>query len=541
MNKLFQSVLLMLLAFSTYGQCLTYTINGDLSQNIAFFPNSTNPIGVATGYSPIHTNITATYNPANIVPSGFPTPGAGHHVQCLIQNHALNSTSTARGGFKVELNQLIAKGTGKYELSFDIACKKKDPIILNNLYDVEIGVYGVYNPTGAPSTVPITGPFTPSNMSLYGSSNTIFLKSIQIGRCTEVKETKTVIIDSDVNTFPANGITHFFITDDGVPATLALDANRTTAFDDFCVKAMPIDTTPIDTIVIDTVPCPTVTTGSWLTFLSDINGDGKVDRTMTVEVFDTGTVNFIVDCGTVTPASVTGPGIYTLTVLSSPSCDLTSLDYVSFDTLTNPIDTNSTPCGGGQLFYDGTAGCPTGDDILFSNEGAEAYCWTGYATLVGHISPGGIDWSWTIRRPTGSVVSTGTTTTSGNHGPIYYQSGNLNGHTIELCAKPSGGCPEICTTSVFNCGRGFGNPIGNPIQRVAVSPNPSNGLFTVNAPKGKEIERAVVVNGQGNPIKAIRSERSGMIDLSRERQGLYFVKVFYTDGTTEAVQLQLQK
>lgn len=517
MKKLPPSILLVFWAIVTYGQdCSTYTINGDLSQNVSF---PTYSVDRAIGFSSLNTDISARYFSNSSAATVNPQPPSGYYINCWIHNYDANETIINREGFKAELGQPIAKGTGQYELTFDMACLATSTYLP---HPCQVGIYGIYNPTGALSTVSITGPYTPSNMDLYGATNTIFVSGIEItnNRCDGTKSSQTVIIDSDDNSFPPNGITHFFISDDGIPAADGLSTNRVMGFDNFCVK--PVISVPVDT-------CPTVTALGWLGFLNDLNGDGKIDRSMDVEITGAGTVSFSVDCGTVSPSSVSSPGIYTITILSSASCNLTSFDYVT-------SYGNGISCNSGQLFYDGNAGCPTANDILFSNEGTNGYCETGYATLLNYTA-GAVDWSWTI----GSY--SGTTSSTGNHTPIYYQAGYWNNQYLVICANPVGGCPEVCKYVLLNCGRDLGDPIGlgDPMERAVVSPNPSNGIFTVTAPEGKKIQKTVVVNNQGNSIKVQGSERLGRIDLNVERQGLYFLKVFYEDGTTENIQLKLQK
>ena len=115
----------------------------------------------------------------------------------------------------------------------------------------EVAIYALHNPGGLDAPNPPTSAFTPSNMALFGPGTTQLINIIPVsaGTCSNAKASYSFVINSDVASFPAGGMTHIFIThSDNTSRNGALYM----AFDNFC---MPI---PRNT------PCP----ASWI-----VNGD----------------------------------------------------------------------------------------------------------------------------------------------------------------------------------------------------------------------------------------------------------------------------
>lgn len=204
-----------------------------------------------------------------------------------------------------------------------------------------------------------------------------------------------------------------------------------------------------------------------------------------------------------------------------------------------------TYTNGGGSGDDPVSNCPTANNIGFSNEGADGLCTTAHAFITGFSNIVHVDWTWAI----GS--HSGTTTSSGPTVPIYYPLGNWNNHYMVICAEVttstgSGVCPQVCKSFLMDCGTGLGDPIGGGPgsggNESIIFPNPSkDGMFSIEAAGEKRIKEVIITNGQGTPIKAVVKDLDRTIDLSRERNGLYFVKILFEDGKTEVQQLQLEK
>lgn len=247
--------------------------------------------------------------------------------------------------------------------------------------------------------------------------------------------------------------------------------------------------------------------------------------------------------------NVLDTGDYTirLTRFVNGVCEESCLTYV--DTVGPPVFPRDTITPGDPDIP--LTGCPTSNNINFYNEGGSGTCATGIAFVSGISDIIHIDWSWAIGPYSGTMTSTGNST------PVYYPSSNWNNHYMVICAEVTTNdgtiiaCPEVCKSFMMDCGTGLGDPIGgggpgggpgSGGDESIIFPNPSkDGTFSIEALGDKRIKEVVITNGQGTPVKVISKEIKSTIDLSRERNGLYFVKILFEDGKTEVQQLQLEK
>ena len=130
---------------------------------------------------------------------------------------------------------LIPHDSGPYEFTFWLA--RLDTSVTSG--DVEIGIYGIYNPLSTYGTQP-TSMTEPTNLELFGIGNTVLLGVITVPSTknnTWVQQ-QPISFNSNMSGFPADGITHIMITrNDG-----SLNSSwrkMYLAFDNFC---MQIDT-----------------------------------------------------------------------------------------------------------------------------------------------------------------------------------------------------------------------------------------------------------------------------------------------------------
>ena len=291
-----------------------YVVNGDLETGTP--TASHQDIANATGFDGIWaTGSLADYYTATAGPFTPPTPPSGNYASCWIANYNGGGT-TYREGFKGTLVANILPNTGVYELTFDMAC-------LHGWGNSEVAVYGINNPGGTPGATP-TGAYTPSNTALYGATNTILAGVIPVssGSCSNVKAQQSVFIDSDDPSFPAAGISHFFVTHSD---NSSINGALYMGFDNFCLHTS--DTTLF-------VPCPQIDRQD-IVCIPDVNGDGVPDYQVTFFVSDdaAGSIGFVTSCGTITPTPINlnGSGSYTTTVVSNGSCPSFSLTYTVVD------------------------------------------------------------------------------------------------------------------------------------------------------------------------------------------------------------------
>lgn len=209
---------------------------GNLIQNGQFEQGTPTPqdqdIGNATGWKPIWQNGNlADFYPANLSGTGSPpNPQSGNYASLWVDNRV--RIDDFREGLNNELLSPIAKNSGYYKFTFDLAC-------IGGFGQAELGVYGIYNPTNNFSADPIDS-HNPSNIDLFGSSNTVLLGNIPIQNpCTNTKENLDLSFASDLVSFPDSGITHILLTrSDNI-----ISGSRFVGVDNFCIQ--PTDP-PID-------------------------------------------------------------------------------------------------------------------------------------------------------------------------------------------------------------------------------------------------------------------------------------------------------
>jgi len=185
-------------------------------------------------------------------------------------------------------------------------------------------------------------------------------------------------------------------------------------------------------------------------------------------------------------------------------------------------------CGGGP--------CPNASNIHYINEGGGGQCTTGQASVNG-INTSNVDyvdWTWALGGYSGTINGAGTTT------PIYYPSGNWTGSYISICATvvyDNGDvCPQVCKSFLLDCGQGGGGQ-QTPVMLV---PNPATSTFSVVNTSETEVIKVNIRNIYGALIKSIRDEVSNEVNMSNEREGVYFVEVIFADGSTVIKKLILE-
>jgi hypothetical protein len=287
----------------------THIVNGDL--RVGFVPNGQdNTIDRAFGFSPIWSSgssaeyYTETQTPIIFPSTVLPTPASGNYVSCWIANNNMTNGSVGdREGFTAKVFG-IYKNTGTYTLTFDMAC-------LDGFGTAQLGVYGVYNPSSAYSVQP-TGVNVPTNMNLFGASNTVLLRNILIYSCGSTKQQKTITINTDASSFPINGITHLMFTHSGNSQSGA----HYVAFDDFCL--------------VSSNPCPGIEVLG-AECIADVNGDAIPDYSVTINIPTAGSVHFTTSCGSITPSSITGPSTQMVTLVSDGTCLPFKFEYYILD------------------------------------------------------------------------------------------------------------------------------------------------------------------------------------------------------------------
>lgn len=161
-----------------------------------------------------------------------PTPSSGVFAGMWIENSTdPNRSPDFREGMFNELTVTINQNSGLYNLSFDYANMSEACSASN---DVKVGVYGVYHPNANPLPASPTGISTPTNLDLFGASNTVFLGEVVItSTTTNAWQTATFSIDTSALTFPTNGINHIMITNSHLPFD---DYGKMyLGFDNFCL------------------------------------------------------------------------------------------------------------------------------------------------------------------------------------------------------------------------------------------------------------------------------------------------------------------
>jgi hypothetical protein len=62
---------------------------------------------------------------------------------------------------------------------------------------------------------------------------------------------------------------------------------------------------------------------------------------------------------------------------------------------------------------------------------------------------------------------------------------------------------------------------------LSIYPNPSYGIFNIALPTVKDEVQVTIYNLSGQQIKTLFIKDQGIIDLSKQPNGIYFVKVIH--------------
>ncbi len=198
--------------------------NGDVEQGTPT-PNDQD-INNAVGFSSIWgPGSIADYYNATSGPFTPPQPPTGNWAGFWVSNHATPSVTYREGLFNT-LNTTIGANSGVYSFTFDMAC-------LGGWGDAELGIYGIYNPSGNVSINPPITSHNPTNEGFFGATNTMELGLIPISgnACSNTKTNHTIFFDSADAAFPTNGITHILLASSN--DTIA--GARYIAVDNFCM------------------------------------------------------------------------------------------------------------------------------------------------------------------------------------------------------------------------------------------------------------------------------------------------------------------
>ncbi len=190
-------------------------------------------------------------------------------------------------------------------------------------------------------------------------------------------------------------------------------------------------------------------------------------------------------------------------------------------------------CSGGG----GGSSCPSSNDIFYINEGGGGLCTTGLASISGLSNVNYVNWTWALAGYSGTINNAGTTT------PIYYPSGNWTNYYIAICAQvvfnDGTVCDFECKSFLLDCGVGPGNP--GPSRSGSLYPNPAKNTFNVKGQEGVDIEEIKIINAQGAIVKTIKSNFNDEIDISDQKNGIYFISLKFDDGTSEIKKLVVEK
>ncbi len=220
-------------------QCPGFIQNGDF-EDITGDPNNVvdEDIDLATSWkelwqsgslADLFDNATTNFGSASFV---APTPASGVFAGMWIENSTNQSRpATYREGMFNQLTASILPNSGSYTLTFDYANMSQS--IASN--DIKVGVYGVNHVATDPLPASPTGLGTPSNLDLFGSSNTVFLGEVVItSTTTNTWSTATFTIDTNTLTgMPGVGVNHIMITNSHLPF---MDYGKMfIGFDNFCL------------------------------------------------------------------------------------------------------------------------------------------------------------------------------------------------------------------------------------------------------------------------------------------------------------------
>lgn len=161
-----------------------------------------------------------------------PTPTSGVFAGMWIENDPNPAAGVIyREGMFNELSTTIHQNTGIYTLTFDYANMSESCAASEA---VKVGIYGVYYPNADPLPANPTGLATPSNLDLFGATNTVFLGEVVVTSTTTNNWTTTTLtIDTSLLTFPTNGINHVMVANSHLQ--LPDYGKMFLGFDNFCL------------------------------------------------------------------------------------------------------------------------------------------------------------------------------------------------------------------------------------------------------------------------------------------------------------------
>lgn len=105
---------------------------------------------------------------------------------------------------------------------------------------------------------------------------------------------------------------------------------------------------------------------------------------------------------------------------------------------------------------------------------------------------------------------------------------------VQAIAKVPKGAADKPTTPVVIDSIRITNYPGFPAKGdfdFAVSPNPNRGVFTINLPNKKTTVE--ITNTAGNVVYSGKGKKSLKVDLTKERKGIYKIKLVNKEGTSE--------
>lgn len=103
------------------------------------------------------------------------------------------------------------------------------------------------------------------------------------------------------------------------------------------------------------------------------------------------------------------------------------------------------------------------------------------------------------------------------YGPFDLMFQNVNAGGLGLYQYCRGGC---------DIALGLGNKTFLSTE-IAIYPNPNNGIFNIALPTVKDEIQVSIYNLSGQQIKNITLKDKGIIDISKQPNGVYFVKVIH--------------
>ncbi|MCL6268276.1 T9SS type A sorting domain-containing protein [Flagellimonas myxillae] len=191
--------------------------------------------------------------------------------------------------------------------------------------------------------------------------------------------------------------------------------------------------------------------------------------------------------------------------------------------------------GGGNPGSSGN--CPSVEDIKFSNEAGNGLCATGMVTIENLEKIDYVEWTWALAGHSGTIE------TKGNSASIYYPQGDWTNYYLAICAKitfeDGTDCTKKCKSFLLDCGKANGGQNSKSI----VFPNPSKNHFTVQSMrKNLKIVQVEISNTYGMIIQSKKNDEGlNHVDLSGEQNGLYFISIHYSDGSSETKKVMVSK